>query len=124
MIGRKPVSPRVNTSQKATIANRKLAIGPATTTAPSGPYFGLEGGDTPQVLLPGFISTTLYDLNGTFPPDGREFFFTAGGGETIVHTRLQADGSWSAPEIAPFSGRYEEFDPLFSPDGPVHLIRP
>ncbi|MDA8019792.1 MAG: hypothetical protein MPN21_20315 [Thermoanaerobaculia bacterium] len=93
------------------------ASGPASTPAASGPYFGLEGGDTPQVLLPGFISTTLYDLNGTSPPDGREFFFTAGGGETIVHTRLQTDGSWSAPEIAPFSGWYEEFDPLFSPDG-------
>ena len=34
----------------------------------------------------------------------------------IVVSRLQ-NGAWTTPEIAPFSGRYNDIDPTISPDG-------
>lgn len=83
------------------------------------PYFGLIPSNKPQILAPDIISTVLGEYNGTFSPDGREFFYTcevAGKGQ-IVYTHLDADEQWSRPEIAAFSGTYSEYDPLFSPDG-------
>lgn len=84
-----------------------------------GPYFGIVPTDTPQMLAPGIISTMLTEYNGTFSPDGTEFFYTtdAVGKSRIVTTKLGADNVWSQPEIASFSGKHSEYDPLFSPDG-------
>lgn len=84
-----------------------------------GPYFGLVPTDSPQMLAPGIVSTVLTEYNGTFSPDGKEFFYTseAAGKGNIVYTKLGADNIWTPPEIASFSGKYSEYDPLFSPDG-------
>lgn len=83
------------------------------------PYFGLVPTETPQLLAPEIISTSLTEYNGTFSPDGAEFFYTseAGGKGHIVYTRLDSTNQWTNPQIASFSGKYSEYDPLFSPDG-------
>lgn len=83
------------------------------------PYFGLAPTETPQILAPEIISTSLTEYNGTFSPDGREFFYTseAGGKGHIVYTRLDSLDNWTTPQIASFSGTHSEYDPLFSPDG-------
>lgn len=83
------------------------------------PYFGLVPTEIPQLLAPEIISTSLTEYNGTFSPDGQEFFYTseAGGKGHIVYTCLDSFDSWSSPEIASFSGTDSEYDPLFSPDG-------
>jgi hypothetical protein len=70
----------------------------------------------------GTISTPGFETSGTFSKDRREFYFTKGApdfGEcffTIVVSRY-ADGRWSEPEIAPFSGQYDDTSPFLSPDG-------
>ena len=85
----------------------------------SGPFFGLVPTQKPQILAPALISEVLTEYNGTFSPDGKEFFYTSevGGKGNIVYTRLQDNNQWTTPEIAPFSGEYSEYDPIFSPDG-------
>jgi Tol biopolymer transport system component len=69
----------------------------------------------------GVFSTGQYELPPTFAPDGRTAYFTVstpayGRLHMIVETRLDG-GRWSEPRIAPFSGRYGDADPMFSPDG-------
>lgn len=85
----------------------------------SGPYFGVNPTDQPQLLVPELIASTTEEYNGTFSSDGTEFFYTTDIPENafITVTRMQQDSSWSEPEIASFSGKYSDYDPIFSPDG-------
>lgn len=74
----------------------------------------------PELVLPGIVSTGLDELNAAFSPDGRELYFSInapenGLGAIVVSRRRGA--SWSAPEMASFSGRYSDYDPFFSADG-------
>jgi len=87
----------------------------------TGDYFGLTPpGSTPKIFAPGIVSME-YGRNfaGTFSPDGNEFFFTrgkTGPDQRIWHT-IRADGGWSEPRPAPFTGDVMEFEPFISPDG-------
>ena len=60
------------------------------------------------------------DYGLTFAPDGLSVFFTraipSASSEAIYFSRL-VDGAWSAPEVAPFSGRFHDKEPYVSPDG-------
>ena len=87
--------------------------------SPSGSFMGIEATDTPVLLYPDFINTPMGEYNGTFNPEGTEFFYTVSNiwHNVIVSTSMQEDGNWSKPEFAPFSVKVDEFDPLFSPDG-------
>ncbi|CAM2070269.1 PD40 domain-containing protein [Sulfidibacter corallicola] len=88
-------------------------------TEPIGPFMGLVGASQPKLLFPDRISTSLGEYNGTFSPDGKAFYYTVSlpSYDAITVTRMLADGRWSQPEIAPFSGKHPDFDPLFAPDG-------
>jgi len=85
----------------------------------TGPYFGIQAVDTPQIMAPGFISSAASEYNGTFAPDGKQFFYTTviPGKDFITFTQLTKDNTWTEPKAAPFSGKYPDFDPFFSPDG-------
>lgn len=86
---------------------------------PHGPYFGLIPTDSPELLLPGFVSSHMGEYNGTFSPDGRSFFYTVHPGDKghVAYTTMDAEGNWSTPAIAPFSTAATEYDPLFAPVG-------
>ncbi len=86
---------------------------------PNGPFFGVIGTDTPQLLVPSLIASPAEEYNGTFSPDGTIFFYTTDIPENayVSMTRMNQDGSWTKPTIAPFSGEYSDYDPLFNPDG-------
>lgn len=90
-----------------------------TSTTYSDPFFGVTPTTTPQLLAPELLASPAEEYNGTFSADGTEFYYTTDIPENafITFTRLQADNTWSAPQIASFSGYYSDFDPLFSPDG-------
>ena len=85
----------------------------------TGPFFGIQPTDEPQLLAPELIAGPTDEYNGTFSPDGKEFYYTTDipGNAYITFTELQPDNSWSKPKIASFSGVYSDYDPLFSPDG-------
>lgn len=74
----------------------------------------------PELFLPGIVSTGLDELNAAFSPDGGELYYSInapenGLGAIVVSQRR--GGSWSSPQMAPFSGRYSDYDPFFSADG-------
>lgn len=90
----------------------------------NGPFFNAQPRDQPQLLAPSLLASSMIEFNGTFTPDGKEFFYTVDvpgkirlAEGIIAHTKMAADGSWSQPKVAPFSGEFSEYDPIFSPDG-------
>ena len=78
---------------------------------------------TPQarMLDPGVISTTANEFGGAISPDGRELWYSSGVPpyymEAIFFSRRLPNGHWGPRQLAPFSGRWHDFDPVFSPDG-------
>lgn len=86
---------------------------------PTGTFLGMQQTETPLLLAPSLIATSLTEYNGTISPEGTELFYTAeiAGRGVILTTHLKEDQTWSKPLIAPFSGSYSDYDPLFSPDG-------
>jgi WD40-like Beta Propeller Repeat len=95
---------------------------PAVVAPPrSGPYLGETAGSEPAIFGRGLVSRQYQELNAAFSPSGDELFYTlADPGRshyTLLHVRRGADGVWGEPAVAPFSGRYADADPIFSPDG-------
>lgn len=76
----------------------------------------------PELFAPGIISTSGYELDAAFSPDGQTFYFTQSAMVvmvyqfTLVSSRLQK-GVWSKPVPVEFSGKYSDRDPFISPDG-------
>jgi len=83
------------------------------------PFFGMEPSDTLQLIAPNIVSSNLAEYNGTFSPDGTEFYYTVTfpGRSVISMMKLGPDSTWSEPAIAEFSGKYSDVDPILSPDG-------
>ncbi len=79
--------------------------------------------ETPVLFAKGVISTADDEFGATFTPDGKTCYFTMKSPSTIssnimviCYSTLK-DGQWGEPEIAPFSGKYKDFNPSISPDG-------
>ncbi|HEY2796879.1 MAG TPA: hypothetical protein VGK26_03235 [Thermoanaerobaculia bacterium] len=75
----------------------------------------------PQLLAPGVISTGDIEFGPALEPDGQTLYFSKGSpgmkrAMWILVSHLR-NGAWTTPEIAPFSGRYSDIDPMISPDG-------
>ena len=77
----------------------------------------------PEVFGPGVISTDLDESGGSFSLDGKSFYFVRRSAYTtvppigIICFSVLKDGTWTRPEIAPFSGTYVDGPSCFSPDG-------
>ncbi len=88
-----------------------------------GPYFGQKPpGSTPEVFAPGIVCTGLYERDVAFSPDGNEFYFgivTGDNAYSAILVSIQAEGRWTRPEVAPFSGnpKYRDLEHCISPDG-------
>ena len=84
-----------------------------------GHYLGQSPpGTEPRLFAPGIVSTAASEFGATFSPDGTEFFFAVSGAPfDVVLSMTLEDGRWTRPRVAPFSGRYDDFDMNFSPDG-------
>ena len=74
----------------------------------------------PVIFAAGVISTRDYESSITFTPDGKTAYFVKSSPDlsfrVIVVSRF-AQGKWSTPEVASFSGQYTDTDPCLSPDG-------
>ena len=87
----------------------------------TGPWLGqIPPGGEPQIFAPGLISTGMYVRDLAASADGDEIFYTLMLPQfehsALVTTRL-ADGAWSRPEVASFSGSYKDMEPALSADG-------
>jgi hypothetical protein len=76
-----------------------------------------------EPFAPGVISDAREQWRLTFTPDGREAYFAASDGffprtrRATIYVARRAGGGWTAPEVAPFSGRHSDIDPHVAPDG-------
>ncbi len=88
-------------------------------TVVAGKFMGMSPTDQPQLLAPELLASSLTEYNGTFNPEGDEFFFTTNTPSKgiICYTQMGEDGHWAEPRVSSFSGTYSEYDPLFTPDG-------
>ena len=76
---------------------------------------------SPRLLGPGIVSTGDIEFAPALTPDGKTLYFCKGSpgmkrAMWIVVSHLE-NGRWTKPEIAPFSGRFNDIDPTISPDG-------
>src|SRR5262245_7959876 len=82
----------------------------------------LDGAPTlrPTLFGEGVFSTGAYDFFVAMTPDQKTAYFCRASADfgywTILETHW-SDGSWGAPAMAPFSGRWSDADPHISPDG-------
>lgn len=84
---------------------------------------GAQAAPAPRAELfgAGVFSTGAYELPPSFDVNGNRAWLTVstpqyGRKRWIIETR-RTTGGWSAPEIAAFSGEYDDADPYVSPDG-------
>jgi hypothetical protein len=100
-------------SLKAAVATLCVAASNVGFAAAASPTLA-----APQIFAPGVISGPANDGSPTFSPDGNSLFFTRSGasGGTILESH-RANGTWSEPRIAAFSGEWSDSQPEFSPDG-------
>lgn len=89
----------------------------AATRGPSRPA---AAAGVPTLFAPGIISTGGFESHPAFTADGRTLYFVKSTPSfsfwTICVSRL-ANGRWSEPEVAPFSGQYSDADPFITRDG-------
>ncbi|MHA1610442.1 MAG: hypothetical protein ACTSYU_00195 [Promethearchaeota archaeon] len=87
-------------------------------------YLGEESPQgQPRIFAPGIISTHHHEHSApAFSPDGTEIMWSLMPRsekeiqQVIMYLRF-ADQKWSIPQTAPFSGKYTDGGPIFSPDG-------
>lgn len=88
---------------------------------PTGNFIGIASpADTPTIFGEGYISTQHNNRDITFSPDMDEIYFTTTNKKStfsVIMTMKKRKGIWSEPEIASFSGRYPDIEPMFAPDG-------
>ncbi len=126
-------APRALARLAAALAPAALALSAALAVGASSPgggagapaeYLGQpQPGDEPVLFAPGIVSTDLGERDLAISPDGSEICWTVQGGASfgnwfsvILESRRER-GRWSDPRPMPFSGRFRDLEPCFSPDG-------
>ena len=84
------------------------------------PYASATPLSEPTIFGSGTVSTGDYDSHPAFMPDGKTLYFLRSTPNfnlwTILVTNF-ANGKWSTPDVAPFSGQYSDADPFITADG-------
>jgi hypothetical protein len=97
----------------------------ASLAAQTAPYDSAKPLPKATLVAPGVISTGDYESHPTFTPDGREMYFLKMAPNfarwSIFVSRCE-DGSWSQPEVAPFSGQYQDAHPYITADGKTSTL--
>lgn len=86
-----------------------------------GNYLGQKTpGKHAEIFAPDIVSSELFEMNAAFSPTGKEFYYSIADPfqnfNAIIVIKMM-NGKWSSPQVASFSGKYSDFDPVFSPDG-------
>jgi len=89
-----------------------------------GDYLGQEKPRLiPEIFAPGIVSTDQIEFGCTFSPDGKYFYFTRKSNDpydkaSIYYMKQENGGDrWTVPQVAPFSGKYDDIEPMITPDG-------
>ena len=72
----------------------------------------------PEIFSPDVISTAAHEAAPAFTPDGNTVYFqrSSAAQSTILVSHRVGEG-WSPPDIAPFSGQWNDMEPAMAPDG-------
>lgn len=78
-----------------------------------------EPGLKPEIFAPNIISTGMAEINSTFSPNFKEFYYSIRmPNRQLVIMEMKYDGKqWSEPEVASFSGEFSDADPFITYDG-------
>lgn len=68
----------------------------------------------PEIFAPGVVSGPSSDADAALTPDGATLVFSRDG---AILLSTQSPAGWSAPVLAPFSGRWMDAQPTLAPDG-------
>lgn len=91
---------------------------PGGPTKLAGPYLGQKPpGTTPDIFAPGIVTTAADEYALEVSADGNEILFVRDA--SIMLAIRDAEGFWTPPAVAPFSGKFIDGEPCFSPDGRV-----
>jgi Tol biopolymer transport system component len=97
-----------------------LGLMPAVAESPAAPYASRQPLPKPVLFAEGAISTGDFESHPQFTPDGKTLYFVKSNPQfsfwTIYVARWEG-GKWSAPAVAPFSGKYRDADPFITKDG-------
>jgi Tol biopolymer transport system component len=92
----------------------------------NGAYFDQKSpGKTPELFAPGIVSSEHQEHSSlSFSPDGNEMWWSRwrlphdmDKYPQVIMFISYENGSWGAPAAAPFSGKYRDGGPAYSPDG-------
>jgi hypothetical protein len=82
-------------------------------------YFENKPGRIPVLFAPAIISDGFSNRDFTISPDGNEIFYTIQQRDfvsTIMYAHKK-DGKWSEPDVASFSGIYNDLEATFTANG-------
>jgi len=82
------------------------------------PFFLL--GQTAKIFAPGVVSLEdRVEFGCTFSPDGKEFYFSIEKPDKrlVIMVTKQEDNHWIQPQVAAFSGKYDDLEVSISPGG-------
>ena len=97
-----------------------LAVVWSAQATPRAPYRAAQPLPKPALFGEGVVSTGDFESHAAFTPDGRTLYFvksTPHFTDWKIYVTQWADGRWSEPKMAPFSGKYRDADPYITPDG-------
>jgi Tol biopolymer transport system component len=83
-------------------------------------YASADSVTEPRMFAEGAISSPFDEFGAAFADAGRTVFFNRSVPRSNLYVIYQSrfqHGRWGTPEVAPFSGRYWDFDAVISPDG-------
>lgn len=86
----------------------------------SGKYFGQETpGNTPKLFAPNIISTGMAEINSTYSPDYKEFFYSIRmpNRQLVMMQMHYKNNKWTEPKVFEHSGVYSDADPFITYDG-------
>jgi len=72
----------------------------------------------PEIFAPGVISTAAHEAAPAFTRDGNTVYFQrSSAAQSTILVSHRVNEGWSQPEIAPFSGQWNDMEPAMAPDG-------
>ena len=80
----------------------------------------LFNADTARLFGPGIVSDGYSNRDMALSPDGNDLYYTLQWSYGLFSVILHAEkikGTWTKPETASFSGRFNDLEPAYSPDG-------
>ena len=73
---------------------------------------------TPEIFAPGVISAAAHEAAPAFTRDGNTVYFQrSSAAQSTILVSHRVNEGWSSPEIAPFSGQWNDMEPAMAPDG-------